>query len=273
MAFAVLIIEDERVLAKNLTTYLAREGYEAEAVESGREGLARIDSFHPDMVLLDYSLPDMNGLEVLAALRASRNRTKVIMITGHGSIEVAVQAMKEGAYDYLSKPVALGEIKLLLDKACKSERLEGALSYYLGREARESGLAKLAGNSPPMVATKEMIPDWPEHALIDGEPRRADYRRDRPARNGGASVALRRAAPRAPFVEINCASIPDRCSRRSCSQRRVLSPMRGSASSRRTVTAARHSTKRRSSRPHASEAAQAARGQDVRRVVACASTR
>jgi two-component system response regulator AtoC len=212
MARAVLIIEDERVLAKNLCAYLVRQGYEAEAVESGREGLARIESFHPDVVLLDYSLPDINGLEILAELQARQNRTKVIMMTGHGSVGIAVQAMKQGAYDYLSKPVSLGEIKLLLDKACGAERLESTLSYYRGREASESGLAKLLGTSPPMMAMKEMITRVirAERALTDGELPAVLITGETGTGKELVARALHYEGLRRerPFVEINCASIP-----------------------------------------------------------------
>ena len=135
MSNAILIIDDEATLAKNVKTYLARHGYEAQAAASGEEGLAQLDHFKPDVVLLDFQMEGMNGLDVLRRIRAEAPHIKVIMLTGHGGVEVAVEAMKAGAYDYLTKPVVLGELKRLLDKAVGQDRLESALSYYQGRQA------------------------------------------------------------------------------------------------------------------------------------------
>jgi DNA-binding response OmpR family regulator len=123
MARAVLIVEDEGILVKNLTRYLEREGFETQAVSSGEQGLPMLDSFRPDAVLLDYNLPGMNGLEVLRRIRERDPQVKVIMITGHGNVQVAVDAMKAGASDYLSKPLVLSELKLLLDSVLANSTL------------------------------------------------------------------------------------------------------------------------------------------------------
>lgn len=113
----VLIIDDEETLARNIRTYLTRHGYEARIAGSGEEGLAALDSFNPDLVLLDFQLPGMDGLEILRRIRTAARHVKVVMMTAHGGVPVAVDAMKAGAYDYLTKPLALSELKLLLDKA------------------------------------------------------------------------------------------------------------------------------------------------------------
>jgi len=111
---AVLIIEDDPQLAKNIQTYLARSGFEVRSCTSGEDGLKEFERFKPDVLLLDFRLPDLDGVEVLKRLRALDTRVQVIMMTGEGSVEVAVAAMKAGAHDYLTKPVVLKEIKLLL---------------------------------------------------------------------------------------------------------------------------------------------------------------
>ncbi len=95
--------------------------------------------------MLDLGLPDGDGLELLKTLCERSQPTKVIVLTGHGSVQTAVEAMKAGAFDYLSKPIALSELKLAIEKAAGQERLEGTLSYYRGREARQGGLATLLG--------------------------------------------------------------------------------------------------------------------------------
>jgi len=212
MPHAVLIIEDEATLAKNMETYVARHGYEVRLAESGEQGLEQIAEFKPDVVLTDYRLPGINGLEVLSRIRKIDSQIKLIMITGQGNVAIAVDAMKAGAYDYLSKPVVLSELKLLLDRAVGQERLEEALSYYQRKQAKISGLDKLMGESPPMRSLKSTM-----HQLLDAERRMVDG--ELPAvlitgETGTGKELVARAihfeGPRRdrPFVEINCAAIP-----------------------------------------------------------------
>jgi two-component system response regulator AtoC len=163
-------------------------------------------------VLLDLCLPGMDGLAALARFRAADPKLTVIMITGHGSVETAVEAMKAGAYDFLTKPVALSKLTLLLEKALGDERREQALSYLQRRAAAQSNLETLLGESEPMRALKRKLAQ-----VLDAERRLSDA--DAPAvlihgeTGAGKEVlarALHFAGPRAenPFVEINCASIP-----------------------------------------------------------------
>src|SRR5512132_2430269 len=98
MPCAVLIIEDEATLAKNMAKYLSRHGHEVRVAATGEEGLAQLDEFKPDVVLTDNHLPGMRGLELLSRIRQRDARIKLIMITGHGNVQTAVDAMKAGAY-------------------------------------------------------------------------------------------------------------------------------------------------------------------------------
>ncbi|WP_123436392.1 response regulator, partial [Pseudomonas brassicacearum] len=94
----------------------------------------------PDVVLTDSSLPGMSGHDLIQKLRLSAPDLKVIMMTGYGNVEDAVVAMKEGAFNYVTKPVALPELKLLLVKALATDRMERTLSFYQAREAQKSGV-------------------------------------------------------------------------------------------------------------------------------------
>lgn len=212
MSHAVLIVEDEATLAKNIRTYLMRNGFEAETVTSAEEGLRRFDAYKPDAVVLDFHLPGMSGLEALGHLRRRDPELKIIMITGHGSVELAVEAMKSGAYDFLTKPVSLGKLKLLLEKALGEVRRDQALSYYHHRDAEGSGLDKLLGESEPMRLLKQRIGQ-----VLGAEEKLRDE--DAPAvlitgeTGTGKEVvarALHFSGPRREkaFVEINCSSIP-----------------------------------------------------------------
>ena len=212
MGRAILVIEDEAVLGKNIRIFLERSGYDVRVAESAEEGLAMLDVFKPDAVVLDFNLPGINGIEALSRIRAFDQRLPVVMITGHGSVELAVEAMKAGARDFLTKPVALGKLKLLLDKAFDETQRDSALDYYRQREAEAMDLTSLYGDSPVMLALKQKL-----RQLLDAESRLQDG--EGPAvlvlgETGTGKELVARAlhynGPRRekPFVELNCASIP-----------------------------------------------------------------
>jgi DNA-binding NtrC family response regulator len=213
MAYGVLIIEDEATLAKNIKVYLERHHFEARCAATAQQGLQLFETFFPEVVLLDLYLPDLNGLEVIAALQERNHQAKIIVITAHGNAQTAVKAMKAGAYDYLSKPLVLGELKLLLDKIMEHRRLEDVLSYYQGKEAGHSTMTNLLGESPPMQTLKAKIQQLlhAEQALhgmslpavlITGE---TGVGKELVAR----ALHFNGARQHRPFVEINCAALPE----------------------------------------------------------------
>ncbi len=213
MTAGVLIVEDEATLARNIQRFLQREEFEVRTAGTLKEGWREFEGFGPDVVLLDLALPDGNGLDLLGRIRGRDPLAKVIILTGHGSVQTAVDAMKAGAWDYLSKPVALGELKLLLDKAMGQERLEETLSYYRGREARGSGLGAILGASPAIDSLRAQITRLieAERAMAPGDPPPAVLIRGETG-SGKELVARalhydgRRAA--APFIELNCSALP-----------------------------------------------------------------
>ena len=211
MTYRVLIIEDETVFAENIGAYLGRHGYQVRVTGDASQGLEAFDGVRPDLVLLDYRLGGVDGLEVLSEIRSRDDSAKVVLMTGHGSVDVAVQAMKAGAVDFLTKPVALGRIRRLVDRMAGVGADPGEIVATPTAEASGSE-ELLVGESPPMVELRARIRQLlaarrgldrgaPPPILITGE-----------TGTGKELVArtLHRSGPRSaePFVSINCAAIP-----------------------------------------------------------------
>ena len=151
----VLIIDDEVLLARNIKTFLNRHGYETETANTIARGLQIFDEAHPDVVLIDHNLPDGTGLSLIKEIRQRDRSTKLIMITAHGGVDLAVAAMKSGADDYLTKPVSLDEIVILIERLMSQARVEGSLSYLRSRAKSQSGLDRILGNSLIELIAKE----------------------------------------------------------------------------------------------------------------------
>ncbi|HEY2988508.1 MAG TPA: sigma-54 dependent transcriptional regulator, partial [Candidatus Binatia bacterium] len=120
----ILIVDDEPFNLDLLEQELTDRGYSIQRADSGARALGEFESFHPDLILLDYQMPDMNGVEVLKELRGRGHETPVVLITAYGTIERAVQAMKEGAYDFIPKPFEPDHLALVVQKALEREKLK-----------------------------------------------------------------------------------------------------------------------------------------------------
>ena len=209
---AILIVEDEPILAKNMRRYLENAGFDVQLSNTGKSAMAELENYKPDIVLLDYRLPDIDGLELLEKIQAVDRRIRTIMITGEGNVQIAVRAMKMGAHDYLAKPVVLKELSLLLQKMAGQDRMQGALDYFHQKQAGDSGLDKLIGDSRVMLDLKQQIRKLleAERNLVDGVP--ASVLISGETGSGKELVArafhFDGARQNGPFIELNCAAIP-----------------------------------------------------------------
>jgi len=201
MAYSILVIDDEEGIRESLKGILEDEGYEVTVSESAEEGLKFFERQYPDLVLLDIWLPGMDGIEALRIMRDKRPEIPVIMISGHGTIELAVKASKLGAYDFLEKPLSLERVLITVKRALEMSSLEGELRA-LRLEVAEKW--KLVGESLPMQYLRrqiDLVAPSNSIVLITGE-----------SGSGKELVArlIHEGSPRRqhPFVEVNCAAIP-----------------------------------------------------------------
>jgi DNA-binding NtrC family response regulator len=201
----VLIVEDDQAARVGLEQLVTSWGFTAESATDGVDALAKVTSFRPAIVISDLVMPRLDGIGLLRTLREQGADVTTLLLTAQGTVETAVEAMKEGAYDYVTKPVDIQRLKILLDKIV--ERLETMREVKtLRRQLRERGtFGPMIGNSPEMRKIYQVIEQSaPTNAsvLITGE-----------SGTGKELVAqtIHQLSPRAsfPFVALNCAAIPE----------------------------------------------------------------
>ena len=173
-AGTILLVEDERTLARAIQAFLNEEGYEVVVATDAESALERLDTVRPDLVFSDVRLPGMDGIALLKRLQAFDASLPVIILTAHGSVEGAVEAMKLGAFHYLKKPVDLEELKLLADRARESRAIRQELRYYRSQTSAEVSSEAVVGTSAAMRAVLERAREIAAHedtppVLITGE--------------------------------------------------------------------------------------------------------
>jgi two-component system nitrogen regulation response regulator NtrX len=198
---SILIIDDEKAIRKTLTEILSFEGYKIDEAADGEEGLKRFSEKNYDLVLCDIKMPKLDGIEFLERAKMVHPDVPIIMISGHGNIETAVEAVKKGAFDYISKPPDLNRLLITLRNAIDKQELVTQTKVL---KRRVSKVQEMVGESRPIQKIKdtiEKVAPTEARVLITGEngvgkEMVARWIHEKSNRNSG------------PIVEVNCAAIP-----------------------------------------------------------------
>lgn len=199
---SILIVDDEPSILKSLGGLLSDEGFEVSTASNGYEAIQLVSSESPDLILLDVWMPGLDGIETLTEIKKENPHIQVIIITGHGTIETAVNATKLGAFDFIEKPLSIDKVIVAINNALNFRRLEEE-NKYLRKKTIEKH--SINGTSPATLALKKQIAatapsdKW---IFITGE-------------NGTGKELVARSihllSPRVdhPLIDVNCAAIPD----------------------------------------------------------------
>jgi DNA-binding NtrC family response regulator len=202
----VLVVDDEKLIRWSLKSYLEQEGYKVTAIEDGKSALQAADEDTFDLVLLDYRLPDTDGITICKTLRSQGQDMPIVMITSYSSVEHAVQAMQAGASDYVTKPFRNEDIGLRVDRVLETVRLKREIESIRKERKETFGFGKVVGSSTAMTAilklVERIVPIGDATILIQGE-------------SGTGKDVLAKAihygGPRStgPFVNITCTALPE----------------------------------------------------------------
>jgi two-component system, NtrC family, response regulator AtoC len=199
----LLVVDDEQSIRRLCMTIGTSLGFTCNEAESAESAVTRLETDPPDLVLTDLKLPNQSGVELLKQVRSILPRTEIAIMTGHGSIESAVDAMKLGAYDYIEKPFRVEKLRLLLQRMAEKVRLVNENAFLRERVNTEENLDGIIGTSAGMQDVLRMISrlkDTRTAVLIFGE---SGTGKELVAR----AIHFRGALAREPFVAVDCGAL------------------------------------------------------------------
>jgi DNA-binding NtrC family response regulator len=205
MRHRILIADDDESARSGLAELLSTWGYEVEEAIDGKDALEKAPAFGPAVVIADLVMPGLDGVALLKPLAELNPNTAVILLTGHATVETAVSAMREGAYDYLTKPVDSRRLRVLLDKAVERGDMLREVTL-LRRQLKESlGIGPILGSSPPMQEVYRLI----ELAAASSAPVLITGETGTGKELVARTIHQMSARAKGPFVAVNCSAIPE----------------------------------------------------------------
>lgn len=205
MVSSILIVDDEKNMRFVVGRALASAGHQVSEAASGEEALKAFEQSLPDLVILDQRMPGMDGITTLTEIKKQHPDLPVIMLTAHGNVESAVQAMKAGATDYLTKPFDVEELKLAVEKALKVSNLVRQVDYLRGELDRKYDTDGIIGKSPRMqevLKTIGRVAAADATVMIYGE---SGTGKELIAR----ALHYRSSRRQGPFIQLSCAALPE----------------------------------------------------------------
>ena len=201
----ILIVDDEESIRRTLSILLKREGYSVEGASDGLEALKMMDDAYFDLIIVDLNMPSMGGIELLTRVKREAKNTEVIILTAYGSIQSAVEAIKVGAYDYLTKPIEPKDIVIRVGNALERKRLRMEVEYLKKVVEDRFAARNIIGRSPHILDLLDLIEQVSETdstVLIGGE---SGTGKELVAR------AIHGGSPRKEkaFVPVNCGALPE----------------------------------------------------------------
>lgn len=205
MSDRILVVDDEESMCQFMQIMLAKEGYDVQSEPSSKAALGKVRENDYDLIIADLMMPEMSGLELLSEVKKIRPATKFMVMTAFASVDTAIEALKNGAVDYITKPFKIDEIKIAIRKFLEQKHLQQENVSLKEQIIRESSFATYIGNDPRVVKMKEIaakVADTDSTILIRGESgtgkdliARATHNHSR--RLGG------------PFIALSCAALPE----------------------------------------------------------------
>ncbi len=201
--YKILFVDDDRAIGSIVDKYLSKKGYKVSLAESGVEALKLLKDNHFDIVFTDFKMPGINGIELLARIKEYSPDIEVIIVTGHGTMESAIEAMKTGSYDYLQKPFKLDLLKIIIDRIIEEKKIKRANALLKKRIKERHNYEEMVGINLRMQEIYEIIDRMKSHSpnvLIQGE-----------SGTGKELTAhvIHKSSQRKdkPFIPLNCSSI------------------------------------------------------------------
>ncbi|MGL4366792.1 MAG: sigma-54-dependent transcriptional regulator [Brevinemataceae bacterium] len=205
MPHMILIIDDEDNIRSGLTTALKQENYNVQNAQNGCEGLEKVDLFLPDMIICDIKMPDINGIDLLKTVKSKHPDIPVIMLTGHAGLDEAVEAMKLGAYDFLTKPVHLDKLFQLIERAIKETEQKNYTKELEDRLDAKKGFDHIIGHSPAiqnLIDIVKQVAPTDATVLLLGE---SGVGKEAFAK----SIYEHSLRSNGPFIKVNCGALPE----------------------------------------------------------------